>query len=300
MEETLSAKDITWAHVSEPSNEELAAVVREAQLTPADAEFIVRDHQRPEITVQPDYVVILLLVPVFDKQLRVTSGAAVYLIVTEKKLYTINYEPVVSLQKIMKDFTDHPDKQEEYFGVSALGLALHVMTQLHMSAFRKVRRLAKHIEIAEDAVFHGNERKMVEEVAILTRDVLDFRKIVRPQLNMFAEVVSEPFPDEIKTQLHRLAGQVHQLWEILQSLHESTKELRNTNDSLLQYKENELLRMLTWYSIIAIPVWIFIGPFDPFQREAQAYEHITFWSILGLLVLFLGWIFIHGKRRRVL
>lgn len=300
MEETLTANGITWKNVESPSNEELAAFVREVALEPVDAEFVVRDQQRPEIAIRENYILMLVHVPVFDKKIRVTSGVAVYFLITEKSLYTIQYEPVISLQKIIKDFSEHPEKQEEYIRENGLYVALHVISELNISSFRKIRRLAKHIEIAEDAVFHGNERKMVEEVALLTRDVLDFRKILRPQVTLFASMPDKPFTTEIKAQWLRISGQINQLWEVLQSLYESTKELRDTNDSLLQYKENELLRVLTFYSIIAIPMWIFVSPFNPRSDVAAPVDHIVFWSVLGLLLLFLVFMFTRFKRRRVL
>jgi magnesium transporter len=296
-----SSKDISWVDLQEPSNEELAAFVREVDLSPTDAEFIVRDHQRPEITVRPHYILLLVHVPVYDKKIRVTSGAALYCLITAQKIYSLHYQPVVALQKIIKDFSDHPAKQEEYFGDSALSLALYIVSMLNEASFRKIGRLTKHIQIAEDAIFHGNERKMVEEIAVLTRDVLDFRTIIRPQVTLFQSAPSGlPTDDDIPTQWQRVASQYTQLWEILGSLLESTKELRDTNDSLLQYKENELLRMLTIYSIIAIPVWIFVSPYNPRGAQATAIDIIVFWGVLGLLIVFLLFIFLRSKRKRVL
>jgi len=299
MRESISARDIVWNNIESPSNEELAEFVREAHLSPLDAEFIVRDHQRSEIAVRQDYILILLHVPVFDKQLRVTSGVPLYFLITTSAVYTLQYEPLIALKKIYAEFADNKDQQDEYFGDSSLNLALHIIGQLNASSFRKIGRLAKHLEIAEDAVFQGNERKMVEEVAILSRDVLDFRKIIRPQLNLFSAMPDQPFSDDVKSQWRRLAGQISQMWEVLESLHESSKELRSTNDSLLQHKENELLRMLTIYSIIAIPVWIFVSAFDPRSSEANLYDHLVFWGVLIVLSFLLVYIFIRGKRRRV-
>ncbi len=296
-----SSKDITWINIEEPSNEELAAFVREVDLAPVDAEFLVRDHQRPEIATRPNYRLFLLQVPVYDKTLRVTSGVPLYLLVHPERIYTLHYQPIVSLKKIILDFTDHPEKQEEYFSNSPLSLALYVISVLNEASFNKVRRLTKHIEIGEDAVFHGNERKMVEEIAVLTRDVLDFRKVIRPQVALFQTVPEDVAGDEdMKTQWQRVASQYDQLWEILASLNESTRVLQNTNNSLLQYKENELLRMLTIYSIIAIPVWIFVTPYTPGDGVASATDQIVFWTVLGVLIIVLLFIFLKAKRRKAI
>lgn len=300
MEERAQIHGITWRNISQPDNKELASFVREGNLLSIDAEFIANNYQRPEVTVRDDYVLILLHIPVFDKKLRVTSGAPLYFIVRENAIHTLAYGPIVTLQKIMKEFNAQADQELDFMADNALNLTLHIIGLLNTSSFRKITRLAKHIEIAEDAVFHGNERKMVEEVAILSRDVLDFRRIVRPQITLFTHLPPDTFPPNIQTQWMRIGGQLNQIWEVLQALHDSAKELRDTNDSLLQHKENELLRLLTYYSIITIPIWIFVSPFDPMAEDATFADQTIFYGTLGLLVTILLFVFIRARIRRVL
>ncbi len=298
--QTLSAKEISWVHLSEPDNEELATFVRGVDLLPVDAEFIVRDDQRPEVAVRDGYVLILIHVPVFDKQLRVTSGAPLYILVTKSSVHTVNYEPIVSLEKIFKEFQENPEKQEDYFDEAPLSLALHIISQLHVASFRKISRLAKHLEIAEDAIFHGKERHMVEEIAVLTRDVLDFRRIVRPQLSVFDTTQDLTFDEDAKAQWHRVYGQVKRMWEMLEGLMESAKEIQATNVTLLQHKENELLRLLTYYSIVTIPLWIFVAPYNPRGEGATAVDFYVFWGVLVFLLIFLLFIFARAKRRKAI
>lgn len=300
MEERIEIHGITWSNISQPDNKELAAFVRNSNLLSVDAEFIANNHQRPEVTVRDNYVLILLHIPVFDKKLRVTSGAPIYFVVRENAIYTLQYDPIVTVHKIMKEFEKKPDKEVDFMADNALNLALHIIGLLNTSSFRKITRLAKHIEIAEDAVFHGNERKMVEEVAILSRDVLDFRRIIRPQITLFAQLPPDEFPPNIQTQWLRIGGQLNQIWEVLQALHDSSKELRDTNDSLLQHKENELLRLLSYYSIITIPIWIFVSPFDPTAEGATTQDQIIFWGTLSLVTAILLFVFIRARMRRVL
>lgn len=300
MRETIVTKGITWELLTEPNNSELVAFVRNSQILPADAEFIASEQGRSEITIREDYILVLIHIPVFDKKLRVTSGVPVYFIAMPHKLYCICYRPVVALQKITKAFEEAPERQAVLFGDDAVSLMLHVIGQLNDSSFRKLHRLMKHITIAEDAVFQGNERKMVEEIAILARDVLDFRSVIRPHIKLFDRSPEKLFSTDTRVQWRRVAGQYTQLWEILESLHDNSKELRETNDSLLQHKENELLRMLSYYSIIAIPVWIFVTPYDPREADATLLDAMIFYGVLGLLCLLLGLIVLRGRRRRVL
>ena len=291
----------SWQDVGQPSTEDLAQLVRDTQLVITDAEFVVQKHQRPEVWTRPGYTLILMQVPVFDRQIRLTRGAPLYFIITATQLWTTHFEQIPVLEKIIDEFEQTSDKREEYFSDGALGLALYIISQMHAASFRKLERLAKHIDIAEDAVFHGNERKMVEESAILKRDVLDFRKIVRPQTHLFAGIPeSLTLSPTNQVQWQRLHGQTQKLWEMLEGLYESADELSESNTGLLQHKENELLRLLTYYSTVGLPFYVLMQMFNPFRSDATTFDRTMFWSIFGIFVVILGFILNRFRGKRIL
>ena len=299
MQQELQAKGISWVDIYAPQAQELAAFVRDTNLDRLDAEFIVQNHYRPEITMREHYILLLLQVPTFDKKLRVTTGVPLYFLILGQKLYTLHFETAPLLDKIIKDFIDTPAKQEEYFSDSALSLALHIINNLNNGAFDKLERLLKHIEIVADAVFHGNERKMVEEIAVLNRDVMDFRSIMRPQRNLFSHPSTHAMFDvESKSQWHRVGGQMHRLWDILESLSEKVHEIGETNEALLQHKENQLLRVLTIYSIIAIPIFILVAPLNMPEFEVGSLTFNLFVGLVALFTLILVGIFIQQSNKR--
>ncbi len=300
MRRVLTSKELTWHVLAEPSPEELAEFVRESNLSPLDAEFIAQERQRPEVVARAGYVLILIQVPVFQRVERVTRGVNLYLVVREGIVSTLHFEPLVVLDSLYEELEKQAEQREEYFGATALPLALYLIRRLLSTAFDKLEKLNKHIEIAEDAVFHGNERKMVEEVALLTRDVMDFRRVIRPQRRLFYEAPTHALVQEDSREAwRRQAAQMAKLWDILESLAEAVKQLGKTNYALLQHKENQLLRVLTLYSILTIPIMILVDPFfSPRAVHASRVDVIVFWVLfiaaVGMLVATL-WRF-RGKR----
>jgi Mg2+ and Co2+ transporter CorA len=216
-------------------------------------------------------------------------------------MWTLHYQPIVSMKRLWQEYEESEAKRDEYFGSDSLGLALHVVNTVVAGAFRKLERLAKHIDIAEDAIFHGHERQMVEEVSLLMRDVMDFRKITRSQIDLFKSPADHAlFTPETNAQWRRLNGQMQKTWDILEGLLESTKELEKTNSRLLQHKENELLRMLTYYSIFSIPALYIFQAVNPFSGNQPKAIMALYWGLLGVLVIVLAIIFTRFKRKRVL
>lgn len=295
MKRQLTSKDLTWQIYSEPSPEELAEVVREAGLTATDAEFMAQERQRPEVAVRKEYVFLLIQVPVFEKKERLTRGVSVYCIIHEHAVFTVAFEKLAPLERLVEELGKNLEQQEEYFADGAVSLTMYIIRRLLSSALTKVERLSKHIDIAEDAVFHGNERKMVEEIALLTRDVVDFRRVIRPQRRLFYEVPIHSFiTPETQEQWRRMSSQINKLWDILESLAESAKQLGHTNDALLQHKENQLLRLLSIYSIVTIPVFILASPFN---TENKGYETL-FWIVFMFLLISLAGILLWSKHRK--
>jgi magnesium transporter len=142
---------------------------------------------------------------------------------------------------------------------------------------------------------------MVEEIAILSRDILDFHRIALPQRSLFQSIHREyAFTISEQEALSHIHHQAEQMWHTLQALHLSMQELRNTNDSLLQHQENELLRMIFSYSILAIPFLAIINVFNPHRNGATYLDSILFWGIIAFLIILLVAIFARARRKRVL
>lgn len=289
-----------WKHISSPSNENLVQVTRDAALSKLDSELIVHSNQGPQFIVRPEYTIILIHVPVRERQIKSVENRAIRFVVQKDGITTITHTPVPSLDGLFADYTKNPDAFAEP-KTSPLTLAFAIIDRLNTVTLKKIHNLLKRVEIAEDAIFHGNERKMVEEIAFLSRDVLDFHRVALPQKGLFQSIHRQyAFTIQEQEVLSRIHNQAEQMWYTLQALHSSMQELRNTNDSLLQHQENELLRSIFSYSILAIPLLAIVEAFNPHRAGATYIDIIIFWSIIAFLIILLIAIFARAKKKRVL
>jgi Mg2+ and Co2+ transporter CorA len=130
------AGGLVWTMLSEPAPAELAEFVREAGLETSDGEFVVQNHHRPEVAARQNYIIILIHVPTFNKQTRITQGVPLYLVVRDGRLWSVHHEPIVVLDGLWADFSTDTEKRLEYFAEGAAGLALHIVSELYASAFK--------------------------------------------------------------------------------------------------------------------------------------------------------------------
>ena len=60
-------------------------------------------------------------------------------------------------------------------------LLFYIIKGILEDALTKLERIAAKVEYIEQEIFKGEERKMVFEISVAKRDIIDFRRILAPQ-----------------------------------------------------------------------------------------------------------------------
>jgi Mg2+ and Co2+ transporter CorA len=103
------------------------------------------------------------------------------------------------------------------------------------------------------------------------------------------------FGVSFKTQTADLLAEYEDVNEIAVNVHELMLELRETNDSLLSAKQNEIMKNLTLMAFITFPLSLFVAilglraAHTPFVNGAYGFEIII--SLTIIAVAFMLWFF---------
>lgn len=133
---------------------------------------------------------------------------------------------------------------------------------------------------------------MVQELSIVKRDILNFRRTLMPQRSILESIVSQPpavVPAKIKPYFHDLVGTNIRLWNTLESAKETVASLEETNNSLLSDKINTKMRILTIFSVILIPMTLYanvLGINTPIPLGESPNGFLTHIAIMGLISIF--------------
>ena len=135
--------------------------------------------------------------------------------------------------------------------------------------------------------FLPQERDMVNSISHINRDLLNFKQILRPHkevLESFEVAGTKFFGEEFSYYLRTIVGEFYKLSSILDGHRETILDLRDTNDSLLTTKTNDIMKTLTVTAFIILPL-TFIGqifgmsiPNIPLMDNPNA-----FWIIVGTM-----------------
>ncbi|MDX6553607.1 MAG: magnesium transporter, partial [Gaiellales bacterium] len=118
-----------------------------------------------------------------------------------------------------------------------------------------------------------------------------FRKIIKPErvmLRLLERVRTRYLPEHLEVYFDDIVDSAERIWDQLDNYKEVIEALEQTNETVIAHKQNDILRVLTVFSAVVLPLTLISGIFGmnvpiPFQRDAH-----SFWDIIVGMVLIAG------------
>jgi magnesium transporter len=139
-------------------------------------------------------------------------------------------------------------------------LAYDILEMLLDSFFPNLDHIHERLLDIEEQVFAGKEKEMVFEISIVKRDILNFRRTLKPQRHIIESLTQMKSPliaEELIPYFQDLIGTNIRLWNALESNKETIESLEETNNSLLSNKLNLTMKLLTLFNAIFLPITVY-------------------------------------------
>ena len=251
-ERARSAPDgFVWIGLLEPTFEEFDTVTEVLDLPPLAVEDAVHAHQRPKLERYGDDVLFAVLISAryVDPQ-EVIDFGEVMLFVGERFVVTVRHGEAAALAETRTALEAHPDQL--CWGTTSV---LYAVMDHVVDGYEEVLNgLDNDIDEIESQVFSGSRRNHAERIFKLKREVLDFRRAIRPLLVAIPDIDAPPesadhFRD-VEDHLLRVAEHVESYEAILVSA-------LNANLAQVGVQQNEDMRKISaWAGLITVPTLI--------------------------------------------
>lgn len=305
MTNTHSARGLVWIDLQSPTDDEIASLVNRYALHPLVGEELKDSPSPAKVEVYEDYMLVILTFPV-----RVNKGGE-YAIVDREidfvigKNYLITAHPdgVDQLEYFAKIFETNAilnkDSRIEHTG----HLFYHMMKRLYAGMYEDLENIRDALMAAEERVFNGEERKMVEVLSKLSRELVDFRETARVHRDIWQDFVElgdrNLFGADFHPYVRDIRDEFTRVNELILNSRELVGDLRETNDSLLNTKQNDIMKTLTIVTFTFIPatfisaLFTIPGPHVPLTESPDGW-----YILLGLMVAvtLVIWTTINRKR----
>ena len=282
----VSSRHVSWIDIENPTDAEVADLSRKYSIHMLVGKELLATTYRPKLERYDGHLYLVLHFPVFDAVNNATSSREIDFIIFPYNLFTIHYDAIPQLDNFQQLLAGHEAIRERDFGSSAVHLLHSIISRLFLISQKELDTIADKISSIQNKIFNGQEKTVLRDIALLRRDILSFRKALKPQqavLDSLAEHGKHFFGPEAAPYFNDIRGAYTQAWNSVEDLQETLDVLYDTNISLLAANTNEVTKILTAFASILLPVQVILFFFGtnidtlPLVHDANAA-----WIIAGL------------------
>ena len=283
---TTSYKNISWIDFEKPDKESTYYLQENFNIHPLAIEEFVTPTIRPKATEYQNCIFLTIHIPLFDATERTTYPGELDIVITKEHLITGHKQEIYQLTKFFRKLEASEGHKRIYMSETPAHLLYHLLERLIESCFPRLDHIHKNIDVIETHVFNGDEKEMVREISIAKRDILNFRRTLKPQrsiLESLAQMETRFIPAELKAYYQDLIGTNIRLWSSLESAKETIESLEKTNNSLLSNKLNLTMKVLTIFSAVMLPMTVYSNILAMSASIPFGTHPFGFWIHMGIM-----------------
>ncbi len=305
MIETIQFKALRWLDITNPSESDYGVLLNEFHFHPLDIEDCRSVNQRPKIDEYDDYYFLILHFPYFDKGNK-------FIRIREVKIFW-GRDYIITVGKahwVVKKFFDEiqddlADGDEDTIAMMSTSdqLLYNILNRLMLETNTLVQRVGAEVDLINYDIFNRRARSIIEQISVTRRNVILLNTTFRPQLrvlHMFESGGIKGFVDpeliDMEDYWGNILDQYQKMFDSIEDFGELIEGLSHTFDSLLTNRTNDIMRVLTYFNTIMLPLTLVTGFFGmnvdfPFLANTTA-----FWVILGALVFLMVLLIFYFRR----
>jgi len=285
---------LTWIHLESPAQEEALQLAHRFGWHPLDVEDVMSRRQRPKVDIYtdegPSYLFAVLHFPVYDKAIgRLNAGeldvflGADYLVT----LPTVELRPVSAL---FRRAYENEDFRESLFARGSGRLFYEVLDDLYDYCFPILDKIGYKLEQIDEDIDDVaiRAKDLVRDIHKVKQEIISYRKIIKPQrptLRQLERGVERFLPEELELYFDDIVDASERIWDLLDNYKEVVEALEDTNESLISHQQNDILYVLTIFSVIVLPLTFLTGLFGMNVSFPGFGSETAFWAILGSFVM---------------
>ena len=283
----LSAEGLTWIHLDPPIDPETVNELRARfGWHPLDIEDVLSKRQRPKIDDYGDegYLFGVLHFPAYDKDVQRLNAAELDFFLGPDYLVTIANVELLPVTRLFNRCQEDEHLREQLFSKGSGRLLYEVLDDLFDYCFPILDKIAFKLDSIEDDIEARRSEEIVSDISKAKQEIISYRKIVKPQrpaLRLLERHIERFLPENLELYFDDLVDASERIWDLLDNYKEVVEALEATNEAALSHRQSDVLRVLTVFSVLLLPLTVIASIFGmnvdfPGFGTAEA-----FWLIIG-------------------
>jgi len=274
-----------WIDLNSPTKEEVDSLILTQNISPAIAKDLLAPTPTQYAKESDQMIYAVLHIPTFKHSHSTENSQEVDFIIKADGVITARYDSIDALHYFAK--------QIEVDGILNKGKSLHlffgIMKEIYNGMADEIAYIEDWMKEIEKNIFEGQEREMVFTISNASRNLLNFKRMVDPHGNVFEfmrEVGKEKFGEEFGLEAKILMEEWRRVMRRVNNQMDLVTELRETNNSMLSTKQNEIMKNLAVIGSVLFPLTIIGQVFGMSIHNFPLIDNPNaFWIILSLMAI---------------
>jgi magnesium transporter len=285
----LNASGLTWIHLDGPDADTAEMLRERFGWHPLDVEDVLSKRQRPKVDdySEDDYLFTVLHFPVYDKSRKRLNAGELDVFLGSDYVVTLPTVELAPVTRLFRRCQDDELLRERLFSKGSGRLLYEILDDLYDYCFPILDKIGTKLDAIEDDIDEGAQ-EIVRDISKAKQEIISYRKIVKPQrpiLRLLERRVERFLPENLELYFDDLVDASERIWDLLDNYKEVVEALEATNESAIAHRQNDVLRLLTVFSVILLPLTLISGIFGMNVHFPGFGSAEAFWAIVALMVV---------------
>ena len=301
MIEKITSNKLTWLDITNPTREDLAFLSEKYKFHDLDLEDCLSKVQRPKIEDYDEYTFLVLHFPVMQTRGYRLSIEEVDIFWGNDYVITLHSKNFSKISDIFDNVKKDKNLLKKYFSDDSDYLLYEVLHEVALSIFPIMNRIGREIDILDNSLDTLKPLRLIEGISALRRNIIFLQTSFKPNKNIFSILENQFEAQEEKgmdVYWGDIGDYIGKLMDMAEDYQELIDGLYSSIDTLLTYRTNSIIKTLTIFSVIMLPLTFITGFYGmnirlPLQEEfAHSYESVIVVSgimaviAIGMLIYF--------------
>ena len=301
MKRIVQGPKITWIDITKPTKEDINYLKEKYNFHQMVLDELIPRAYYPRIEVNSDYLFIIVNYPVYHEINKEVSPKELDVLVTKDTIVTNHHRSISLLENLFQACQKPETGGETYLDKGPAFLLFSILDIFWRDCLVKLDEINTNLDKIKREIFQEKEKDVVKEVLFIKTDIMDFWRIVEPQYEIMALLEKDGpkfFGEEYSLHFSDARGTYEKVWHTLKSHKETVLALEDTNQSLLTTKTNEIIRILTVFSVIMLPLTLLASIWGMNVNVPFGEQRAGFLFVVTVMICLMGLMFFYFRKKK--
>ncbi len=277
-------KHFKFYNITRNTRKEVKFLKKHFDFQEQDIESILPPIKRPKIIKNSNYIFLTLLFPYYNRQKKEVRISEVDFFIKENLLILVHENKIDFLQNL-KNLYFEDEKQRD---LNSFEFLYELLEQLMQYCFPMLTHIGQDIDELEEHIFDESRQITIKEILLLKRNIINFRRAMQTHKNILKKLLQYTEHLLSKKNLHisqNIIELTRDIWDLLDNYTETIFALHGTNESMINLRLNQIMKMLTIISVITFPLTLLAALFSTnLQGTPFVNQPFGFWILVFIML----------------